>query len=43
MGSAPQPRQGRCPWTLRRVFDPLDTRFAIELRAFGLAERACEL
>ncbi len=34
-GVAPFPHQRLCLWTPRRVFDPLDTHFAIELSALS--------
>ena len=34
-GVAPCPHQRLCLWTPRRVFDPLDTHFAIELSALS--------
>ena len=34
-GVAPCPHQRLCLWTPRRVFDPLDTHFAMELSALS--------
>ena len=48
-GVAPCPHQRLCFWTPRRVFDPLDTHFAIELSALSgyarvlIRARKCEI
>ena len=48
-GVAPCPHQRLCLWTPRRVFDPLDTHFAIELSALSgyarvlIRARRCEI
>ena len=36
-GAALTTRQGRCPWTLRRAFGPLDSLFGGEVRAGSIA------
>ena len=48
-GVAPCPHQRLCLWTPRRVFDPLDTHFAMELSALSgyarvlIRARRCEI
>ena len=36
-GFTPGPHQGRCPWTLRRAFGPLDSQAGIPAQGFTLA------